>query len=273
MMIETRHLFPILHSKLIELLRSLSDEDWQKPTIAGKWTVKDIAAHLLDVNYRTIAFRRNYSVKPDRPINSYHDLVDYLNHLNAEWVTAMKRVDPQTLTGLIDDTGKQHSDYMASLDPDLEAPFSVAWAGEERSAMWFHVAREYTEKWHHQQQIRDAVGKQGIMDRELFYPCVDTFMCGLPHTYRNTTAPAGTIIKVTITTQTGGDWFLISNGKGWHLDKEGSVTPSATVTLDPDTAWKLFTKGLNQLEAAKRVQLDGETQLAGVVLTMVSVMA
>lgn len=272
-MIETRHLFPILQSKLIELLRSLSDEEWQKPTIAKLWNVKDIAAHLLDVNYRIIAFKKNYTIKPDREINSYQDLVEYLNHLNADWVSAMKRVDPETLIGMLDDTGKQHSDYMASLDPNDEAPFSVAWAGEERSAMWFHVAREYTEKWHHQQQIRDAVGKQGIMDRELFYPSIDTFMCGLPHTYRNTTAPADTIIKVTITTNAGGDWFLISNGNGWELNKEASETPSATVILDPDTAWKLFTKGLTPDAAAKQVKLNGDIELARVVLTMVAVMA
>jgi uncharacterized protein (TIGR03083 family) len=272
-MIETRHLFPILHNKLIELLQSLSDEDWQKPTIAKLWTVKDIAAHLLDVNYRTIASKKNYSVKPDREINSYQDLVGYLNHLNAEWVSAMKRVDPETLIAMLDETGKQHSDYMASLDTNDEAPFSVAWAGEERSAMWFHIAREYTEKWHHQQQIRDAVGKQGIMDRDLFYPCIDTFMCGLPHCYRNTTAPNGITVKITITTNSGGAWYLVKGEKSWVLTKNEQGKVAATVILDPDTAWKLFTKGLERDTAAKQVKLSGDIELAGVVLSMVAIMA
>jgi uncharacterized protein (TIGR03083 family) len=272
-MIETKHLFLILHDKLIELLRSLSDEDWHKPTIAKLWVVKDVAAHLLDVNYRTIAFERNYSIKPDREINSYLDLVGYLNHLNAQWISAMKRVDPETLIVMLDETGKQHSDYMSSLDPDAEAPFSVAWAGEERSAMWFHVAREYTEKWHHQQQIRDAVSKPGIMDRDLFYPCIDTFMCGLPHCYRNTNATSGTTVKITVTTNSGGDWYLIKGDTAWMLSKKEQGTVAASVILDPDTAWKLFTKGLKPDVAAERVKLSGDIELAGVLLTMVAVMA
>ena len=50
-------------------------------------------------------------------------------------------------------------------DPDAPAVFSVAWAGEDKSAHWFDVAREYTEKWHHQQQIRDAVGRPDLASR------------------------------------------------------------------------------------------------------------
>jgi hypothetical protein len=41
------------------------------------------------------------------------------------------------------------------LDPDA-AGLAAAWAGETDSRNWFDVAREYTEKWHHQQQLRDA---------------------------------------------------------------------------------------------------------------------
>jgi hypothetical protein len=174
---------------------------------------------------------------------------------------------------MLDETGKQHSEYMVSLDPKGEAPFSVAWAGEERSAMWFHVAREYTEKWHHQQQIRDTVGKQGIMDRDLFYPCIDTFMRGLPHCYRDITAPNGTTVKITVTTDSGGKWYLASTGSGWELKKENNTTVSATVVIEPDIAWKLFTKGLIPEAAAKQVQLSGNIELAEVLLTMVAVMA
>jgi len=55
--IPTLHLFPVLDELLIGLLKSLSADDWNKPTVARLWTVKDIAAHLLDTNVRTIILR------------------------------------------------------------------------------------------------------------------------------------------------------------------------------------------------------------------------
>jgi len=39
--IPTLHLFLPLDQKLIELLKSLSGDDWKKPTLAKLWTVKD----------------------------------------------------------------------------------------------------------------------------------------------------------------------------------------------------------------------------------------
>ena len=133
------------------------------------WTVKDIASHLLDTNIRALSSGDNYRLKPNVEIKSYQDLVDYLNKLNADWVTATKRLSPQILTDLLEITGKKYSDHMMNAHMNIQAPISVAWAGEEHSVNWFHIAREFTEKWHHQQQIRDAVGKPGIMTRKNFF--------------------------------------------------------------------------------------------------------
>ena len=53
------HLLPVLNEKLITLLRSLTPEEWQLPTIARLWTVKDVAAHLLDGNIRSLSLLRD----------------------------------------------------------------------------------------------------------------------------------------------------------------------------------------------------------------------
>src|SRR6266851_4585015 len=156
--IETVTLFPPLHEELMRLLRNLSPEDWQRPTVCTGWMVRDIAAHLLDGDLRRLSFTRDgvFPPPPPAPIQSHQDLVGFLNGLNAEWVRAARRMSPRVLVDLLELTGPQVSAYFASLHPDGEAAFSVGWAGEPVSANWFDTAREYTERWHHQQQIRDA---------------------------------------------------------------------------------------------------------------------
>jgi uncharacterized protein (TIGR03083 family) len=273
-MIQTTHLFPILDEKLIELLESLSPEEWNQPTLARLWTVKDVAAHLLDGNVRGLSLARDKHVlTPDREIGSYQDLVRYLNELNADWIRAARRISPQLLNWLLQTTGREYAQYLATLNPHEDAIFSVAWAGEQISPNWFHVAREYTEKWHHQQQIREAVGKEGIMTRELFLPFMDTFMRGLPHTYRHTSAPHGTTVRVVVDTQIGGNWCVVRAEDRWQLAAIPPGDVHASVVLPPDTAWKLFTKGIPLEKALGQVRIAGDDTLARVALSLVAVMA
>ncbi|MGG9960520.1 maleylpyruvate isomerase N-terminal domain-containing protein [Ferruginibacter sp. SUN106] len=271
--LQTLHLFPALDKALIDLLQSLTAEEWQLPTIAKLWTVKDIASHLLDGNLRTISYYRDNYLEAVGNINSYADLVVYLNQLNMSWTNATKRLSPQVLIELLASTAKEYIEQLQKLDPFETATFSVAWAGQEKSANWFHIAREYTEKFIHQQQIREAVGRQAILTKELFYPFIDTFMYALPHTYRNVEAVTGTVIQIKILTDIGGEWNIEKTGSGWELKKNITSTPVAIVNITPEIAWKLFSKGITPEEALKKITINGHEKLGAVALQMISVMA
>lgn len=270
--IKTLHLFEPLEQKLIELLKSLYDEEWNRPTQAKRWTVKDVAAHLLDTQLRALSLSKNYFGDPPQKINSYQDLVDYLNRLNADWVKAMRRVNPETLIILLEQTQKLYITYLHTLEPFDRAPFSVAWAGEEESYNWFHLAREYTERWHHQQQIREAVNKHGIMNREFFFPLIQTFMMALPHTYRNCAAKNETVVKVIITGEAGGEWKIQFQNQQWKF-ADGKFEPATIISLSADTSWKLFTKALSKEEATERLIITGNKELGQPIFGMTSVMA
>lgn len=277
-MIHTAHLFSELDEHLISLLKSLTPEDWEKPTVARLWKVRDVAAHLLDGNIRAISmYRDGHFTAPDREINGYDDLVAYLNQLNADWVKACKRMSPGLLTELLESTGKQYSEIMSHQDLESDAVFSVSWAGEAVSKNWFHIAREYTEKWHHQQQIREAVDKpglqRGIMTPRLFRPLIETFLRGLPHTYKHTQAPTGTTVRIGIVLNEEFEWFLIRTKDGWTINETPESTPEASITIDADTAWKLFTKAIKPDEALTKAHLTGNKELAGITLNLIAVMA
>lgn len=271
--IPTLHLFLPLDQKLIELLKSLSPEDWKKPTLAKLWTVKDVAAHLVDGNLRVVALAQNYMGDPPSQIHSYQDLVNYLNSLNADWIRAMKRVSPSTLIELLEVTQQSVIDYYHSLDLWAPAPFAVSWAGEDESQNWFHIAREYTERWHHQQQIRAAVSKEGIMGKEFFSPLIKTFMMALPYAFRDTNAADGSLISVKVNDASLDEWKIISHNQKWNFTSQTNSAPDTQIEMSADTAWKLFTKALPKKVASEKIKISGNQELGKAIFKMVSVMA
>lgn len=271
--VETSTLFRPLDHLLIEFLQQLDETDWNRQTIAKHWKVKDVATHLLDGNLRTLSMQRDrYFGEQPPKIDGFQDLVGWLNQLNADWVNATRRLSPQVLVMLLQLTGDQVSEFYRSLDPWKEAIFSVNWAGESTSFNWMHVAREYTEKWHHQQQIRDAMGDQTILDRQFFRPVIDTFMLALPYTFREVNALEGTVVKVSIPTEAGGEWRIKKAIGQWKLIEQAEQE-EATVTIPLDLSWKLFTKSLRPEQIKDQVIIQGDAYLAQKVLEMVSVMA
>ena len=70
----TAQLFPKVESHLIELLRSLRPDEWTLPTIAGAWTVRDVAAHLLDTETRRVSMSRATRAAAAPAIRSSDDL-------------------------------------------------------------------------------------------------------------------------------------------------------------------------------------------------------
>jgi len=267
-------LFPGLHRELMTLLRGLEPADWLKPTACALWSVNDIVAHLLDTCLRRLSFGRDrLDPTPTRPITSYGDLVAYLNQLNAEWVGAMRRVSAPTLMGLLDLAEPQLHAYLASLDLDAPASFGVAWAGEERSLNWFDLGREYTERWLHQQQIREAVGAPGLNARRWLHPTLDIFVRALPFTYAAVEAQPGTAVRLQITGDAGGVWTLARGPSRWELFTGSVASPAADVTMDQDVAWKLFSKGLGPERASREVLIKGEQRLGRQMLGALGIMA
>src|SRR5262249_46374463 len=147
------------------------------------------------------------------------------------------------LTDLIECADAQLADLFRSLDPHGEAIFPVVWAGEGRSENWMDVARDYTEKWHHTQQIFDATQRTStIMSRRLGHPCLDIFMRALPFTFREIQADRGSVVTVTVTGEAGGNWHVERQKGGWSQVADPPQSAAATVTMDQDMAWKLVTK-------------------------------
>jgi uncharacterized protein (TIGR03083 family) len=272
--IHTAELFLPLQRELVSLLRGLGESDWSRSTLARQWTVKDIAAHLLDTDLRRVSSQRDgyQPAPPSEEIGGYTELVAFLNRLNASWVETAKRLSPRVLVDLLEWSGPQVARLFASLPPDGPAIIPVAWAGEERSANWMDIGREYTEKWHHQAQIRDAVGAPALSGRRWLGPVLELSMHALPHAFRNAEAPAGSAITVTIEGEAGGVWHIVKEGEVWKLREGAAAGAAASVRMDAETAWRLFFNALGSEEAKRRVAVAGDARLCATFLGVRSVM-
>ena len=264
----TAHLFPILEGLLIELLRSLAPGEWEAQTIAPKWRVKDVAAHLLDTQLRKLSIVRDGYSREVPAIASQSDLAVFVNRLNQRGVAVYGGLSPAVLIALMEFASRASAEHHLSLDPFSQALFPVSWAGEEKSLNWFDTARELTERWHHQQQIRLAVSKPGIMTPELYHPVLDCFMRALPHHYRNLPANQGTLLQFDISGECGGTWQLLYQGNSWKLVSRHTGNPNSRTTIAQQIAWRLFTTGLDRTSAETQILVEGDRDLGSHVLHM-----
>jgi uncharacterized protein (TIGR03083 family) len=269
----TAHLFPKLEALLLDLLRSFSPEDWERQTVSPKWKVKDVAAHLLDTPLRGVSIARDAYLPESPQIHSSAELAAYINRLNQEGVTVYRRLSPAVLISMMEVASKMLADYHAARDPLAQAPYGVSWAGEDTSPNWFDTAREYTERWHHQQQIRLAVNKPGIMTRELYYPVLDCFLRALPFTYRDVSAKPGTLVQIVISGECGGRWNLYRDNNQWRLIMDPAGEKASETTIPQEIAWRIFTKGIDKKSAESQVTVTGDAKLGSHVLGMISIVS
>jgi uncharacterized protein (TIGR03083 family) len=268
----TAHLFPLIEDKLLALLRSLTPEEWEAQTVAPAWKVKDVAAHLLDTQLRKLSRARDgYQSGPPPLIKSPADLLALVNRLNREGVEMYRRFSPQVLISMMQVASRESAEYYQSLDPARDAVFGVSWAGEEKSANWFDTAREFTERWHHQQQIRLATGRPGIMTRELYYPVLDCFMRALPFAYRDRSGAPGTHARFNVAGDCGGSWILERDGNRWQLVESADGRQASETTIPQEIAWRIFTKGIDRNSAEAQVVVSGDRDLGLHVLSMVAI--
>jgi uncharacterized protein (TIGR03083 family) len=267
----TAHLLPKIDRLLIDLLRSLEPHDWEAQTIAPRWKVKDVAAHLLDTPLRKLSMVRDGYVDEAPAIRSAADLVALIDRLNRQGVQVYRRLSPRVLISMMEEASLQSAEFHRSLDPFAPAAFGVSWAGENTSPNWFDTARELTERWHHQQQIRLAVNRPGIMTPELYHPVLDCFMRALPFAYRDVAADPGTLLQFHISGDCGGTWFLSRDDSSWRLVPEPGEGAASRVIIPQEIAWRVFTKGMGRTLAAAQVQVDGERELGLHVLGMTAI--
>lgn len=261
--LDTAPLFrPLLH-ELTGLLRALSTADWDRNTLAGAWKVRDVAAHLVDGDLRKIAvYRDNHHLPMDAPIHSDQDLARFVNRLNASGVAFGARLSSRLIIDLLEIAGKWVAELIEGLPPEAPSIFAVSWAGESESLNWMDTGREYTERWHHQMQIRDAVGEPRLLVPRWMEPMIDLSVRALPVSYADRAAPEGTVVTLEVHGPTSGHWSVVREKTRWRVVGGRPKTPQAVVRMGTDDFWRVFYNAEASPGLLTRIQIEGDAVLA-----------
>src|SRR5438105_4877677 len=95
------HLLRRVDEKLIDLLRSLAPNEWDIQTVAPRWKVRDVAAHLLDTALRKLSIVRDSCHVEAVSIRTSQDLITLVNRLNRDGVTVYRRLSPSVLIDML----------------------------------------------------------------------------------------------------------------------------------------------------------------------------
>jgi uncharacterized protein (TIGR03083 family) len=265
-------LFQPLLEHLLTLLRGLSAEEWTRPTQCGSWTVREVAVHLLGGDMGVLSHRRDGYSPSHFEVASWNELIQSINEQNDLWVVGTRRLSPKLITQLLMFTGPQVIDMFRSLDP-FAIGVPVDWVGPDPAPIWLDLAREYTERWHHQQHIRQAVEKPGMLEPEYLSPVLESFVLALPRTFSGIAAKFGGTIQINFTGLAGSQWVLERRSSNWQLWRGQAEVPLAKVTIPDQLAWQIFTKSLRPTKAQVQAWIRGDLTLGEKVLEMVSILA
>jgi uncharacterized protein (TIGR03083 family) len=260
--VDTRRAFRPLSLEIVDMLHAMAGPDWDRPTMAPRWRVRDVVAHMIDTALRRLSLQRDRPAAEALPVLTNRDLVTLINDLNATWVRAAGRFSPRVLTDLYSQASSDLADFVESLDLHAAALFPVSWAGEQQSVQWLDIGREFTEVWHHGSQVREAIGAGPFSDPQWLRSVLQIAMHAVPYAYRDVAAGPGVTVAMRITGRASGAWHLGHDGRRWTIDEGERGDPTTAVTMTDEVAWRLFFNALSSADIASRIQVEGNTDLA-----------
>lgn len=251
---------------LLRFLRALAPGEWAVSSAAPGWSVKDLALHLLDDDLGWLSRGRDGDRSGQLSMCDHGAFVEALSAKNQRWIDGAQGLSTSVIIGLLEWAGREMDAYYATLD--LDGDGQVSWASDGRVPIWFDIAQDLTERWVHQMQMREAVGRvEGYADA--YRPTVlRTFVWALPHQYR-VDASRGATVQLDL--NSGGRWHLTCEGStNWSLNEGVADQPDARAAFSDDAGWRWLTGACLPPEG---VQLRGPANLTNPLLGVRGIVA
>jgi uncharacterized protein (TIGR03083 family) len=252
-----RSLFRGEDDRLLALLRSLSPADWGRPTPCPGWDVHGLVSHLLGGSFSVISWLRDgFRGTPAPSGVDEQGFIEWLDGLQAAWVSAARRLSPKLLIELLEWTTQRFDEAMDAQDP-ASVTAHVSWAGAGPVPVWLDHARELTEKWIHRQQILEALGRPSDLRPDLGLPVLEALRWAYPYRLGRHRRERGAFVEIEIIDDLLGQHRqLVSSGDSWAFNGASPTVKIASMSLSGDQAWRLLTNNYDEGR-------DGDLETAG----------
>ncbi len=210
-----------LKALFIKLLQDLKPSDWQKPTEFNKLEVSILIKELLNL----------HSVKSE---------VFNTEVLNPN--ISKQPIDSFLLKEIECFKSELHT---LPIVEDIQV----------------NMTQNYTRCWLLQQYIRQVINNHALLEQKFYSPFLNYTMASLPSHYSNSQAKVGEKIKIEIVGDAGGVWIIERTPLDWKFANAEEQVFTATVYLDQQIAWLLFSNALHVSEIGQYYQIIGDKNL------------
>lgn len=255
----------------LELLRSLNDDDWARPTECPAWTVKGVALHVLGDDFSLLSRQRDASIDglslfaPQHPDLQFRALLD---GFNEQWVTAATFLSNELIIELLRLVGEWSAEFYTTVGLDTIAREPVGFfAQTEPSPYWQLIAREYAERFIHQSQIRRAINAPEL-DGELRTGAAQVTAHVLAAWLRDYTPRDGATMAIDF--GNGDVWTWRRESDHWSVAAGNASDADARITIASDRTVALLSRGLALADVSHAMTIEGDTALARAALQLVS---
>lgn len=242
-----------------DLAATLSDDDWERPSDLPGWTAKDCLSHMVGTELSLLG-----EPAPDVAVDHLPHVTSPFAVMLEVWVEARRGVPGSEVVAEFGDATRRRLDVLGAMGEDDWSRVGWSPVGEVPYRTFMEV--RVFDCWMHEQDIRRAVGHPGGLDTDPAALSLGRIGDGLGFVVgKRAGAPEGTTVVVEVTGPRARTWSLEVTDRARLVDTVPS-DPTVRLRTDLETLCALGGGRWDRPRAADRVEITGDTELAGRIL-------
>jgi uncharacterized protein (TIGR03083 family) len=252
---------------IAELVTPLVEGEWNRATPCPNWSVRDVVSHVIGMETEMLGDPRPIHTLPR---DLYHVTSDFARYMEMQVDVRRHHTAPE-MTAELEYTMIRRARQLRN---ENRAPATMVRAplGAEQTLEHAMRMRAF-DTWVHEQDLRTALGKPGNIDSPGAHVTRDFLLEALPKVIaKDAGVPPHSAVVIDVhgpleflrTVRVDGE------GRG-TIDGSPSLGPVVTLAMEWETYFRLACGRIRPQTVADRVKVDGDQELAAVILREFSV--